>query len=153
VKRYSIVMPGEGTNYDWSRDHTYVKVSTADTGGAYVLMEDNLKLEFSLGLHLHRHHAETFYVLDGSIDFYIDGDWTAAPVGTTVHIPPGIPHALALTGNETAKVLMIMQPSGFDQYLEILAGLSSEELADEKRMEELSVKFDIISLGDVPPRA
>jgi quercetin dioxygenase-like cupin family protein len=152
MKRYSIVSAGEGTNYDWTLDHTFVKVSTADTGGAFTLMEDNLKLEFSLGLHLHRQHAETFYILDGSVDFYIDGDWMTAATATTIHIPPGVPHALALPGQQTAKLLMIMQPAGFDQYLAILAGMTKEELADEKLMEDLSVKYDIISLGGVPPR-
>jgi hypothetical protein len=51
-----------------------VKVSSADAGGAFALMEDNLKLEFALGLHLHRQHGEICYV-------YIDGDWMAARPG------------------------------------------------------------------------
>ena len=55
-KRYRFVPPGGGPNYDWTRDHTFVKVAAADTGGAYALMEDNLKREFALGLHLHRQH-------------------------------------------------------------------------------------------------
>ena len=50
---YRVVPPGGGTSYDWARDHTFVKVAAADTGGAYALMEDNLKREFALGLHLH----------------------------------------------------------------------------------------------------
>jgi hypothetical protein len=41
-----------------------VKVSSADTGGSFALMENNLKLEFALGLHLHRQHAETCYILE-----------------------------------------------------------------------------------------
>src|SRR5690349_12070665 len=73
--RYTFVPPGGGANYDWTRDHTFVKVASADTGGAFALMEDNLKREFALGLHLHRQHAETFYILDGRVDFFIAGDW------------------------------------------------------------------------------
>jgi len=49
-KRYRFVPPGGGPNYNWTRDHTFVKVAAADTGGAYALMEDNLKREFALGL-------------------------------------------------------------------------------------------------------
>jgi hypothetical protein len=45
-KRYRFVPPGGGLDYDWTRDHTFVKVAAADTGGAYALMEDNLKREF-----------------------------------------------------------------------------------------------------------
>ncbi len=152
MKRYKFVLPGEGANYDWTKDHTFVKVSAADTGGAYSLMEDNLKREFSLGLHLHRQHAETFYILDGNVDFYIDGDWMTASPGATIHIPPGTPHAVVLPDGQTGKMLMVFQPSGFDQYLAELARMTEEDFADEKRMEALSEKYDLISLGGVPSR-
>jgi quercetin dioxygenase-like cupin family protein len=151
-KRYSFVPPGGGPNYDWTRDHTFVKVSTADTGGAFALMEDNLKLEFALGLHLHRQHAETFYILDGEINFYIDGDWMTAPTGTCIHIPPGVPHAVDLPQSRTGRMLMIYQPSGFDQYLAELAAMTEVQLADEALMQRLDVKYDIVNLGGVPPR-
>jgi quercetin dioxygenase-like cupin family protein len=151
-KRYSFIPAGGGPNYDWTRDHTYVKVSAADTGGAYSLMEDNLKLEFALGLHLHRQHAETFYILDGEIHFYIDGDWMAATPGTCIHIPPGVPHAVDLPQGRTGRMLMIFQPSGFDQFLAELAAMTEQQLANEVLMEELNVKYGIINLGGVPPR-
>jgi len=151
-KRYSLVPPGGGRSYDWTRDHTFVKVSTADTGGAFALMEDNLKVEFALGLHLHRQHAETFYILDGDVNFWIDGDWMTAAPGTCIHIPPGIPHAVDLPPGRTGRMLMIYQPSGFDQYLAELKSMTDEQLADEKLMGELDVKYDIINLGGVPPR-
>jgi quercetin dioxygenase-like cupin family protein len=150
-KRYRFIPPGGGRNYDWTRDHTFVKVAASDTGGAYALMEDNLKREFALGLHLHRQHAETFYILDGVVRFYIDGDWIAAQSGACVHIPPGVPHALALPAGGTAGCLMIFQPAGFDQFLAELAGLNEAQMADEKLIDALNDKYDIINLGDVPP--
>lgn len=153
MKRYSFVRPGEGQGYDWSRDHTFVKVSSDDSGGAFALMEDNLKLGFALGLHLHRQHAETFYILEGDVDFYLDGGWMTAPPGTTVHISPGVEHAVVLPEGRTGKLLMIFQPAGFDRFLKELAGLSDAELADEARMQALSLKYDIVELGGVPARA
>jgi hypothetical protein len=140
MKRYSLVPPGGGTSYDWTQDHTFVKVSSADTGGAFMLMEDNLKREFALGL------------LEGNVDFYIDGDWMSATPATTVHIPPGIPHAVILPGGQTGKMLMIFQPSGFDQYLAELARMTEQDFADKERMRQLDERFDIIALGGVPPR-
>ena len=152
MTRYSFVPPGGGPSYDWSRDHTFVKVSAADTGGAFALMEDNLKREFSLGLHLHRQHAETFYILEGEVDFHIDGGWMTAVPGATIHIPPGVPHALALPPDRTGKLLMIFQPAGFDQYLAELSQLSERDLGDAEKMRELELKYDIVNLGGVPPR-
>jgi mannose-6-phosphate isomerase-like protein (cupin superfamily) len=151
-KRYSFVPPGRGQSYDWTRDHTFVKVVAADTGGAYALMEDNLKQEFSLGLHLHRQHAETFYILDGEVNFYIDDEWLTAEPNACVHIPPGVPHALDLPPGGNGRMLMIFQPAGFDQFLAELASLTAAQLADEKLMSALSLKYDIIALGDVPAR-
>ena len=152
MKRYAFVPPGGGPEYDWSRDRTFVKVSGEDSSGAFALMEDNLKLEFSLGLHVHRQHAETFYILEGNVDFYIDGDWSTATPGTTVHIPPGIPHALVLQDGQTGKLLMIFQPAGFDGFLAEMSQLTPEQLADDALTAALSEKYDLIHLGDVPPR-
>jgi len=152
MKRYSFVPPGGGPNYDWTRDHTFVKVSAGDTGGAFALMEDNLKAGFALGLHLHRQHAETFYILDGKVDFYIDSDWMTAAPATTIHIPPGVPHAVTLPDKQTAKMLMIFQPAGFDQYLAELAKMTDQDFANEKLMAELDSKYDIVNLGPVPAR-
>ena len=152
MTRYSFVPPGGGKGYEWSRDHTFVKVSAADTGGAFTLMEDNLKAEFALGLHLHREHAETFYILEGRVDFHIDGDWMTASPATTVHIPPNVPHALVLPDGQTGKLLMIFQPAGFDRYLAELAKLTDKDFADKDRMRELDLKYDIVHLGGVPPR-
>lgn len=149
-KTYSHLPPGEGTNYDWENDHTFVKVSSEDTAGAYTLMEDNLKSTFALGLHRHDHHAETFYILEGSIDFYIDGEWIEATPGTTLHVPPGVPHACRVADGEPAKMLMIFQPSGFDGFLAELAKMSPSDFEDEATMKALNAKYDIIPIGPVP---
>lgn len=153
TKRYSLVPPRGGKNYDWSADHTFVKVSAEDTGGQYTLMEDNLKANFALGLHLHRYHAETFYILDGKIDFYLDGDWVTATPGTCIHIPPGVPHACTMAdGSDSGRMLMIYQPSGFDQYLAELAKFSDADFNDASKMAALNDKYDIVELGSVPDR-
>lgn len=154
TKRYSFVRPLGGTDYDWSADHTYVKVSADDTDGHFTLMEDNLKSTFALGLHRHDHHAETFYILEGDLDFHVDGDWITAQPGSCLHIPPGVPHACVMSeATDSARMLMIFQPAGFDLYLAELGEMSAPELDDPLKMEELARKYDIINLGGVPERS
>lgn len=153
ANRYSFVPPGGGKNYDWSADHTFVKVSAEDTGGMYTLMEDNLKSNFKLGLHLHKYHAETFYILDGEIDFYVDGDWMTAAPGTCLHIPPGVPHACTMAeGSDSGRMLMIYQPSGFDQFLAELGTMTDADFNDQAKMDALNEKYDIVQLGGLPDR-
>ena len=147
---YSHLPPGEGTNYNWENDHTFVKVSAADTGGAYTVMEDNLKPTFALGLHRHDVHAETFYFLEGEVDFYVDGQWIRAVPGTTLHVPPGVPHACKVAGDAPAKMLMIYQPSGFDGFLAEMSRLRPEDFEDGAKMAALNEKYDIVPMGPVP---
>lgn len=149
-RAYTHLSPMQGTNYDWENDHTFVKVSTQDSGGAYTLMEDNLKTTFALGLHRHDHHAETFYILEGVVDFFVDGDWIRAVEGATVHIPPGLPHACRVADDAPARMLMIYQPAGFDGFLAEMAAMAPEDFEDEARMAALNAKYDIIPIGPVP---
>ena len=149
-RRYSHLPPIQGTNYDWENDHTFVKVSAEDTGGAYTLMEDNLKATFALGLHRHDHHAETFYFLEGAVDFYVDGEWIRAVPGATIHVPAGVPHACKVADGKPARMLMIFQPAGFDQFLAELGQMDPADFEDEARMAALNAKYDIIPMGPVP---
>ncbi len=119
----------------------------------YRLMEDNPKANFAFGLHMHRYHAETFYILEGNIDFYLDGDWITATPGTCLHIPPGVPHACTMSkGCVAGRMLMIFQPSGFDQYLAEPKTFSDADFADVVKMFALNEKYDIVNIGDVPAR-
>ncbi|MEO1732134.1 MAG: cupin domain-containing protein [Pseudomonadota bacterium] len=153
TRRYTMHRPGDGANYDWENDHTFVKVGAADTGGAYTLMEDNLKATFALGLHRHDTHAETFYFLEGAVDFYVDGDWHRCTAGTTIHVPPGVPHACKVADDAPAKMLMIYQPSGFDEFLAEMAQMTAEDFADNAKMSALNEKYDIVPMGPVPEHA
>lgn len=142
--------PGQGRDHDWENDHTFVKVSGADTGGAYTLMEDNLKPGFALGLHRHDRHAETFYFLEGAVDFYIGGGWHRCEPGTVIHVPPKEPHACRVADGAPAKMLMIFQPSGFDAFLAELATMAEADFADKAKMDALNARHDIIPMGPVP---
>lgn len=150
TKSYTHHAPGTGTNYSWENDHTFVKVGASDTGSAYTLMEDNMKASFALGLHRHDTHAETFYILEGVLDFYVDGDWLKATPGTTLHVPPGVPHACRVADDTPARMLMIYQPSGFDGFLAELDLMSETDFADEAKMAALNAKYDIVPMGPVP---
>lgn len=54
AKRYSYSPTRGGMNYNCSADHTYVEISSDDMVEPFKVMEDNLKSNFSLGLHFHR---------------------------------------------------------------------------------------------------
>ena len=153
TQRYTVHPPRGGQDYEWESDHIFVKVAAEDSSGAYTLVEDNLKSTFALGLHMHRTHAETFYILEGRIDFHVDGDWMTLEAGACLHIPPAVPHACVVSdGVESARMLMIFQPAGFDGFLAEIAGMTEADFAKPDAMPALEQKYDIVQLGPVPER-
>ena len=75
------------------------------------VLEVRSKPGSSAPAHLHRHHDEFFYVLEGELTFTTDGHELHASAGSWVQIPPGVPHAFAVTSSEEARFLDIHTPS------------------------------------------
>ena len=70
---------------------------------------------FSTGTHVHRVQEETFYVLEGECEWHVGGQLIHAKPGTYVFIPPGVPHNIAMTAQDTKHTSMFdwTLPAGF----------------------------------------
>lgn len=70
------------------------------------------------GLQYHQQHVESFYVLEGELEFTLDGEKAHANEGTSVTVPPGTLHAFSNPGPGRARLLNVHAPdSGFVEYL------------------------------------
>ena len=96
-----------------------VKVRDEDTTGAYSV-HDNTIPPGSPGPrpHLHRHHEETFYVLEGELTVRIGSRKIEAPAGSFVVVPRGVVHQPSNPGPEPTRVLLVFSPAGMDQFFE-----------------------------------
>jgi quercetin dioxygenase-like cupin family protein len=67
--------------------------------------------------HTHPDHTDSFYVLEGDVEFFLDGDWHRAGPGTFVSVPPNVEHGFRGTGGHF-RLLNIHTPSvGFVERL------------------------------------
>jgi quercetin dioxygenase-like cupin family protein len=48
--------------------------------------------------HTHPDHTDSFYVLEGEIEFFIGGEWQRATPGAYVSIPPNVEHGFRPAG-------------------------------------------------------
>ena len=138
------VKSGEGRAFKWKSDHAFVKVSAEDSGGMFSLVEDNLTTEFAIPLHKHAEHAETFFIIDGVVEFTIDGNKFEAKTGDTIHIPPNTPHAVRCL--EPAKMLTQFQPGGLEHLFAAYEAVSPEDLADPEKVRLVDLQHDNIVL-------
>ena len=67
--------------------------------------------------HIHRREDETFYVIEGELQLWVDGKTIDAPAGTCVFAPRGIPHRFTNASSQPTRFLVIASPSGFEDFL------------------------------------
>jgi quercetin dioxygenase-like cupin family protein len=88
--------------------HTW-KATQAETGGAFLLFEDQLDKGKVTPLHRHAHADETFLMLEGEVLVHIDGTNVSLASGGVAVIPRGIPHAFMVT-SDAATMLCLQTP-------------------------------------------
>jgi len=93
-----------------------IKASAQDTGG-YSLHE-NILPAGSPGPfpHIHRHHEEAFYVLEGELTMRVGSRTITAPPGSFVVVPRGVVHQPSNPGTQPTRVLLIFSPAGMDGF-------------------------------------
>jgi quercetin dioxygenase-like cupin family protein len=75
------------------------------------------------GPHFHKRHADSFYVLEGELEFTLAGETVRVSAGTFVAVPPNVVHAFTNAGPGGARFLNLHAPdSGFVDYLRARAG-------------------------------
>ena len=138
--KHQIIGSGKGIEYDWSSDHIFVKTTLNLSDGRVTVVEDSLKPGFHLPRHHHKQMTEIFYILEGEMTFIFDDETVIAQPGMIINIPPYNWHeAVSPAG---AKLLTILSPGGFDQYLAELSTMSNDQFADTALMTALGEKYD-----------
>ena len=91
-----------------------VKASNADTGGAYCLMEHVLTPASNPPMHIQTDEEEAFYVIDGQIEFEVEGQSVIARAGTFALVPRGAAHTFRVL-TDTARTLVISSTAATGQ--------------------------------------
>ena len=82
------------------------KASTAETAGAYSLTEHLVTAASNPPMHVQTDEDEAFYILDGEVEFEVDGAVVTATRGTFAFVARGAAHTFRVL-SETARMLVI----------------------------------------------
>jgi quercetin dioxygenase-like cupin family protein len=94
--------------------HTW-KATAEDTGGAFLMWEALEDAGKATPLHSHQASDETFYLLEGEVALYIDGEQRSVHVGGVAVIPRGVPHAFKVT-SPRARMLWLHTPGNSEAF-------------------------------------
>lgn len=123
------------------------------TNGAFGLMEHwEMPPGFASPYHTHHREDASFYVLEGEIAFVCGGKWLKAGPGAFVYGPREIAHGFKVIGNIPARMLLMCNPGGFEQFvLEQATPITEPPSApDMGRLMTLAAKYGIDIHGPLP---
>ena len=97
-----------------------LKAGNDETDEAFSLLEASEPPNFGPPLHIHRHAAEAFHVLEGEYVIFLgDGEY-ACPAGSFIFIPAGIRHGFRVGSAESRK-LNLYTPAAMVSYFDELS--------------------------------
>lgn len=109
---------------------------------------------FDTGLHVHERLEETWYILDGQLEFRLGEETFDASAGACVFVPPRVPHAFANRGHAPAKFLLMTSPSTHDRYfIELAEILGRSGPPDSDAIAALRAKYDTRQLSSLAATA
>lgn len=94
-----------------------VLAGAKETDGRFGLMEMLAPRGLEPSRHLHHRDDEGFYVLDGTVTFYVGEEIYVASPGTFVFLPHGVPHSYTFETDEV-RMLSIIAPGGLEAHFQ-----------------------------------
>jgi quercetin dioxygenase-like cupin family protein len=111
----TVVLPGEGERLAVEKRVAYIKASLPELTLSVFELEPDFE---GPEPHQHDDHVDSFYVLEGDVEFVLVDEPVRAGPGTFFAAPPGIVHTFTNPGPDGARLLNMHSPdAGFADFL------------------------------------
>lgn len=112
--------PGEGRTYNMGSMKAIFKADCEESGNKYSISEWWLEPK-STGPGIHSHiEDDVFFVIEGTMSFFIHDKWIDAPKGSFVLAPGGVKHDFENRSNYRAGVLNFSVPGSFEKNMPMI---------------------------------
>jgi quercetin dioxygenase-like cupin family protein len=133
------------------------KATAAETGGAFILLEDRMQRGKTTPQHAHPNEDEAIYVLEGELLVDVEGEQHHVGQGGFFFAPRGVPHAFMVT-SETARVLSLQTPGTGESFYRdagepVSSAADASRPADWARLRAVAERSESIELVGPPPFA
>jgi quercetin dioxygenase-like cupin family protein len=133
---------GTGATYVGPGDVYQFLVTGAETGGAYFAMEAIVAPGGGPPPHIHRYEDETFYVIEGDVEFLLGDRIVAGGAGDFVNVPRGTVHRFHNAGSARARLIVTFAPAGIEKFFEeTLDRAQDPTQAPPDNLEEVAARY------------
>ena len=111
------VEPGRGDEFSIGMDRVVVKGATSHGGDGFSVVEYHGANQPGPPPHVHHTFEEAWYILDGEVDFWVDGKTTRGRAGSFFLVPRGAAHTFQVVGDGPARWIGVFSPG---RYMELI---------------------------------
>jgi quercetin dioxygenase-like cupin family protein len=112
-----ILRPGEGRPYPMGRISAVFKADGGETAQQYSISEWWLE-PHTQGPGPHSHpEDDVFYVIEGTMSFFVGGEWLDAPRGSFILVPSDTTHDFQNRSDARAGLLNFSAPGNFEPHM------------------------------------
>ena len=131
-----------------------ILVSSKDTNGAFSLIHGYEIKGLEPPPHVHTKEDESFYILDGEINYTVDKEVFNAKRGDWIFLPRNVQHSFKVQSDQ-AEVLIQLSPGGFEEYFKEMSEPAKALIIpprpqgppDVKRIIETASKYGVMFPG------
>jgi quercetin dioxygenase-like cupin family protein len=107
------------------------------------LLEFELQPGGGVSPHFHKGHSDSFYVLEGEVEFHVGDEVVSGTAGTYVLAPPNVVHYFRNVNDKPARLLNLHTPGGFAEYRIELERLRAQGIEPDNDFFERHDIFDV----------
>ncbi|MBO6724785.1 MAG: cupin domain-containing protein [Rhizobiaceae bacterium] len=99
--------------------------------------------------HIHHREDETFILLSGECEFWLEGETFFRGPGQTVFVPRGAEHTFRVIGDIPSRHLIVLTPGGFEGFFSEMAEGRFDVPDDMPAISEIAGRYELSFTG--PP--
>ena len=134
---------------EWLGVHYHTILSSAETGGQLSITDTVSPPNSGPPRHIHHDADETFVLLSGEVEVWLDGDRFLRGPSETVFIPRGAEHTFRVVGERPSRHLVILTPGGFEGFFSEMAAGQFCIPQDMTAIEQIAERYQLSFTG--PP--
>ena len=120
-----------------------ILASSKETAGGFAVLEFAGSEGAWTVPHMHREMEESFYVLEGTFTFTLDGNEITARPGTFILVPRGTPHVLRAESGG-GRLLTVTVPGGLEEMFKELSTLPPLSITDPQVRSRIAARYDSV---------
>lgn len=139
----SVLSSTEGEQYTIGSWKIVSRVLPAQTDGRFEMYHFVLPPGEEVAYHVHDRASETIYVLDGEVEFHVQGKKFPGSKGTVAFVPMGLHHGFQNHSQHPAEVILAFSPCTHqNEFFEKMQAVFAAGSPDLARVKELQQEYD-----------